>query len=105
MREQEFRFWLEHHTDLTDDAQKNALSRCRRVERYEGELDGHFEADRLQGLLDRLTYTTEDEAYHARPLHTIPINGNIRNGTASLSSAIRTYQRFCETWPALTRSK
>ena len=100
MREQEFRYWLTRDTDLTDDAQNNALSRCRRVERYEGDLDQHFIENELRALLDRFSYGTEDEACHAPPAHSIPINGNIRNGTASLSSAVRTYRQFCNASPA-----
>jgi hypothetical protein len=105
MREQEFRYWLAHHTELTDDAQKNALSRCRRVERYEGDLDQYFFENRLRDLLDRLSYGTEDEACHAPPSHSIPINGNIRNGTASLSSAVRTYKQFCNACSAPIRDR
>ena len=105
MREQEFRFWLEHHTYLTDDAQKDALSRCRRMERYEGDLDQHFIEDRMGGLLERLKYSTGDEACLAPPSHSMPINGNIRNGTASPSSAVRTYQQFCDVGPAIARGR
>ena len=105
MREDEFKYWLQQSTDLTPRAQVNAISRCRRVERFVGDLDQHFQQDRLRTLLSRFEYSTEDEECDSDPRHSIPINGNIWNGTASLSSAVRTYKQFYEEWPAIVRAR
>ena len=76
----------------------NAKSRCRRVEKYEGDLDEHYEADGMLGLLNKLEYTVEDESYNRPPRHSIPIKGSkkssMREGTASLKDAVKVYCDF-----------
>jgi hypothetical protein len=37
------------------------VSNCRTVERYEGDLDPQFDQDHLRNLLERMTYSTEEE--------------------------------------------
>lgn len=74
------------------------LSNCRTVERYEGDLDLQFDQDHLRSLLERLTYSKED-ARQSRPArHRIPINGDVRNGTATLRSAVSLYKQFRQEW-------
>jgi hypothetical protein len=41
-----------------------------------------------------LTYTADDERHNRQANHKIPINGNIRNGTATLKQAVRLYVEF-----------
>ena len=76
----------------------NAKSRCNRVERYEGDLDAHYENDEMRDLINRLEYTVEDETYNRPPRHSIPIRGNkkssMREGTASLKDAVKIYRDF-----------
>ena len=62
------------------------VGRCRRVERHEGDLDAHYDRDRLVGLLKRLK--------PGRPKHKVPINGNVYGGTAELQSTVRFYRDF-----------
>jgi hypothetical protein len=72
------------------------LHRVGRVESYFGDLDRHFSADRLKGVLEGLRYSTEDER-RARPNPTrIPINGNLRNNLASYRNAVALYRKFRE---------
>jgi hypothetical protein len=72
MREDSFATWLEqiHKTKdgspLTLAAQRDALSRCRRIERHEGNLDEHFKKDKMSNLLNRINN------------HSIPIDGNVK---------------------------
>ena len=78
------------------------ISNCERVEEFEGDLDAQFAADRLTRLLERLTYSTEDERFRRKPNHTVPIAGNIRNGSATLKSAVKLYHAFRNSsthWP------
>src|SRR5690349_16891724 len=104
MQEEAFRSWLsKHHQNgdgLTLDIRTigSRISNCRTIERYEGDLDLHFNQDHLRGLLERLKYSTGDERANRPPLHNIPIDGNIRNGTATLRSAVSLYKRFRENW-------
>ena len=70
------------------------ISNCRRVERAEGALDEHYRKDHLEGILARLTYTTEDGRQSRTPKHQIEITGDVRNGTATLKSAVALYREF-----------
>ena len=108
MRTAAFAAWLRDTyrtrkgTPLEPNPQNDALRRCERVEKKEGDLDQHFTNDRLQNLLTRLTYSSEDAAARRPPKHRIVIDGDIRNGTASLRSAIMLYQSFCRNCPPPT---
>ena len=72
----------------------NRVSQCRRVERQEGELDSHWQADGLEELLNLLTYSKEDERAGKPPR--IPIDGGVYNGMAVLKSAITQYREFLD---------
>ena len=73
---------------------KSRLTNCRRVEKFEGDLDSLFELDRLADLLERLTYSAEDERNGRRSRHRVPINGDLRTGTATLKRAVGLYLDF-----------
>jgi hypothetical protein len=104
MREDAFRSWLSNGRVNADGAALDArtigsrISNCRTVERCEGDLDHQFDQDRLRSLLERLKYSTEDERSNRPARHRIPIEGNIRNGTATLRSAVSLYKQFRENW-------
>lgn len=77
----------------------NCLSRCRRVQRYEGDLWEHFKHDGGNELLSRLTYTTDDMRNRREPTHRIDINGgkgylSIYEGTQSLHTDLLKYFDF-----------
>ena len=101
MREDDFEEWLKNEYitrsggRLKKRPRSDAKSRCKRIERYEGDLDTHFERDKMRGLLDSLIYSKNDQKAGILPNHTIPIDGNIVDGTASLKSAIKLYYQFC----------
>ena len=101
MKTVEFKTWLSNsyrtanNGKLSERPQSDAISRCRRVENAEGDLDVSFEQNRLDELLNRLQYTRKDEELGADPRHNIIIDGNVYNGTASLRNAIKLYQKFC----------
>ena len=61
----------------------DTISRCKRVEKYYGDLDIHYSNDKCQSLLDS-------------DLEKIDFNGDRYTGVASLKSAIRRYCDFCE---------
>ena len=104
MNEEALRFWL---TDLRQtetgrplDARtvNSRIANCKTVERHEGDLDREFDRDKLRGLLERLRYSTSDERSNKPAAHKIPINGDVRNGTATLRSAVSLYKQFRESW-------
>ena len=51
----DFQQYLRDVRRLSERTIGSRLSNCRRVERYEGDLDKHFESDQCQNLLWRLT--------------------------------------------------
>lgn len=91
----DYRSWLEaqRYSPGTVSAQ---LHRAGRVEDHYGDLDRHYKDDRLQGLVDTLRYSTEDERRQRPNPTNIPIDGNLRNNLASYRFAIENYRRFRE---------
>ncbi len=69
----------------------NRISNCKKVERYEGDLDEHYDADECEDLLSRMEYRPGVEQLHAIPF----ANGaNVKNGIATLRSAVNLYVAF-----------
>lgn len=94
MREMEFRHYLETMRRLQRHTIQSRVANCKRVESYEGDLDDHFQSDRLLSLMKRLTYSAEDQHRNREPNHKVPIAGDVRNGSATLKQAVTLYQRF-----------
>ena len=94
MREKLFRNWLENTFKV--ETIDSRVSNCRRVEKFENDLDEHFNKDRLRSLSERLVYSKEDENRNLPARHPIPIEGKIITGTATLRSAVKLYRQFCE---------
>jgi hypothetical protein len=93
MNAERFRNWLEFNGKPLNTIQ-NRISNCRNVENYEGDLDQHFIKDYGISLLEKLSYSTSDEQDELPAKHKIPINGNIRNGSATLKQAVNLYMNF-----------
>ena len=96
MQEAQFKVWLGVERELNARTVGSRISNCRRAEHYEGDLDAHYDADKLAGLMDRLN--------PGRPEHKIPIDGNIRNGTATLKNAVALYRAYRNAGSATTGS-
>ena len=84
MQEARFKVWLEGGRSAG--TVNSRISNCRRVERYEGDLDARYDVDGLAGLTDRLNPSD--------PKHNIPIKDNSYNGTATLKNAVNLYRDF-----------
>lgn len=98
MRTEQFEAWL--RTFCSRSVTRTRLSNCKRVDDYEGDLDQHYESDGMDELQARLTYSTDDDRNDRPLLHSMPIAGNRRTGTATLKYAACTvYKEFSETWP------
>jgi hypothetical protein len=92
MKGQQFKNWLDKKYP-----RKTANSRwmnCRTVEKYEGGLEEHFNLDQCEYLISKLNYSTQDERDSKPKRHKIPINGDIRNGSATLKGAVKLYVAF-----------
>lgn len=93
MKKEEFKEWLSLHYN-NQHVISSRISNCETVCTYEGDLDTIFAQDECRDLLNRLNYTADDERNHRAPRHKIPINGNIRNGSATLKQAVNLYTKF-----------
>jgi len=94
MLEDKFYIWLLNKYDNQESVAKARKTNCLTVCKYEGDLDIHFEKDLCRTIIEKLSYSTEDEKHKRPPRHKIPINGNIRNGTATLKQAVKLYVDF-----------
>ncbi|MDE0035933.1 MAG: hypothetical protein OXU77_00060 [Gammaproteobacteria bacterium] len=68
-----FEAWMADVRGLRAPTIKSRLTNCRRVEKFEGDLDSLFELDRLADLLEKLTYSAEDQRNGRRSRHRVPI--------------------------------
>lgn len=96
MQTEQFENWLRNIACHSKDTIRSRVSNCKRLERDEGDLDGHFDRDRMEGLLARLVYSIADEHSDAPPRHNVTINGDVRKGTATLKGAATLYKKFRE---------
>lgn len=85
MQEESFKVWLRDKRKQKTTTVSSRIGNCKRVEKYEGDLDEHYDADRLTGLMGRLN--------SGMPGHKIPIKGDTYNGTSTLKSAVRLYDK------------
>lgn len=94
MRQSEFEGWLVRQ-GYKSGTISSRIANCMRVEMFEGDLDYHFQTDGLSALLKRLHFSKHDQNNNKNALHSIPISGDIYNGTATLRSAVNLYAEFC----------
>ncbi len=96
MQEQPFRAWLRDVREQVEGSIATRLADCSLVERHEGDLDAHWNADGLRGLLDRLTYSREDERNGRSPGHNVPTKGDLYNNSATFKAAVNLYRKFLD---------
>lgn len=71
------------------------VANVRTVERAYGEsLDDIHARGGMRGLIAELTYSNADERHRRPNPSRVEINGNVRNGLATLKSAVAIYARF-----------
>lgn len=90
----EFKNWLIEEYGLQESAANSRTSNISTIEKYYGDIDILIAAGKIDALLSDLSYSTDDERNHRAPTHNIPINGNIRTGSATLKQALRRYMEF-----------
>lgn len=90
---QKYREWLERQR-YSDGTVKTQIYRAKKVEECYGDLDGHYENDRLQNMINELKYSKEDERRKKPNPSKIRFKGNIRKSLASYRSATERYRRF-----------
>ena len=103
MQKEAFKRWLEG-TGSSSNTICTRIGNCETICNYEGDIDALFDEDECSRLLERLTYSTDDERNN-RPLqHSIPINGNKRTVTSTLKTALKLYIKFLKGEPYKTRA-
>lgn len=93
MRKDEFERYLKEQ-ELDGGTIASYLSSCKRLEKSEGDLDDHFDRDRIDDLIDRLSYSAEDERSGRSPRHKIQIGGNKAKISAILKRVANSYREF-----------
>ena len=94
MRSENFLGWMLAE-GLSEDTARARLANCRTVENYQQvNLDEQYDGDRCEHLIALFTYTTDDERVGRPALHHVPINGNVRNGSATYKASIGKYVAF-----------
>jgi hypothetical protein len=95
MRVADFRCWLEQQRY----SRKSIANQCSQIERVRdcyGDLDEHFNADRLETILSKLKYSAEDRRKNRRNSTRLKICGNIYNTLVTYRASINLYRRFRE---------
>ena len=94
MRVQAFIDWLRDE-GYPENQVDSHLNRCGRVELAETVNLDHFQNEGMRKeFLERFSYSVDDERHALPQRHHVVIDGNVRNGTASLCSSIKLYWRF-----------
>ena len=93
-----YKKWLEQrrYAYVTVQAQ---IHRAKKVEECYGDLDEHYDNDRLQSVISELKYSIEDERRNRPNPSRIRFEGNIRNNLASYRNATERYRKFREEIP------
>ena len=98
MREDAFRSWMASRGNIGLRPMGDAISRCKRVHKGLGiNLDEEYAKDGGRSLIELLNYTEEDVLLnHPAPAGiNFKPGANIKNGMASLKSAVNKYFEFC----------
>ena len=89
-----FKNWL-LASGLKKSTAENRVANCETVEREQSvDLDVCYANDRCEHLIDLLTYSREDKGKNRPPRHSIPINGDVYNGTATCKAAVKKYVAY-----------
>ncbi|MBD5302245.1 MAG: hypothetical protein HDS16_04510 [Bacteroides sp.] len=92
----EFKNWLTEQYGLQENAANSRTSNISTIEKYYGDIDRLIAEGKADALLSDLSYSTDDERNNRAPAHNIPIDGNIRTGSATLKQALRRYMEFLQ---------
>lgn len=96
MRDDAYRNWLQGK--ISSRPISDSISRCRRVEEsLRIDLDEEYLKDGGRSLIDLLKYSSEHERLNRPAPKGINFSpgSNIKNGMASLRSAVKKYFEFC----------
>ena len=78
----------------TDATASPRVSSAKRVEQHLGDLDELFAQEDRDNILNRFTYTADDERAERPNPPPVPIDGVLRTGLASLQQSLKLYHSF-----------
>lgn len=94
MNTEGFRNWL-LACGLKTSTAESRVANCIIVELAQSvDLDVCYANDRCEHLIDMLTYSREDQRRNRAPRHSIPIAGDVYEGTATYKTAVKKYVAF-----------
>jgi 5-methylcytosine-specific restriction protein B len=93
MQYDEFSLWLTRQGMISSSISTRLSDACR-VEANYGDLDRAFDRDRLDTILDVLSYSAADEAASRPNPSLLAIDGNLKTSLASYRAAVAAYVRF-----------
>ena len=88
-----YRAWLEGQK-YDQGTVNTQMSRATQVEECHGNLDQHFDDDRMASLIHALSYSTADQRQGRPNPSKIRTSGDIRTNLASYRNAVENYRRF-----------
>ena len=95
MQDEKFKTWLTVEKKYLKKTVQNRISNCRNVEKHHRDLDIEYGLDKGVSIVEKFCYSKEDFLENAETRHKVPINGNIRTGTATLKQSVKLYMEFC----------
>lgn len=93
MQEAEFQKWLEAKGQ-SEESIGPRISTVRWIENEIGDLDEVLAEQKIEDLLRQYSYSAEDESNSAPNPSPVQVNGNLRDGLASLRQSINLYADF-----------
>ena len=93
MKETDYRQHLENH-DYQEQTITTQIYRVKRVEEFHGDLDTHYDQDRMASVIEELKYTGDDRRRKLPNPSKIPFKGDIYNNLASYRNAVERYRKF-----------
>lgn len=93
MKKAEYEHWLQAQKYQANTVTAQ-LHRAGRVEECYGDLDEHFKADQLAGIISELTYSADDKRRNRPNTTKIPFQGDAYNNLASYRDAVKRYGKF-----------
>lgn len=106
MKKKEFKIWLEKsEKNYESTTISSRLSNIQTIEDIYGDIDRLMSKNKYPSILEEFNYSSEDEREQRPPCHKIPIDGNIREGSATYKQALKLYQQFYQEYNSSTAFK
>lgn len=93
MIREDFKNWMIENKGYDVNTANTRIGNCSTIEQAYGDLDEHYQKDRLNQLFNLLKYSKQDEREEKKPIEPLEIEGIVYDGLATLRQGLR---RYCE---------